>query len=393
MIENIKNGLLDLFRNKLRFFLTIGGIAIGVLSIYVISTIGEVGKSTIDDEMTNMGLDNIVVSANMDNITGLNECDLQNIRDMKYVENAMPLMRVITNSIVKNEEVDCLVWGVNEDADKIIQLEAIYGRLINRGDVLSGAKVCVIDEGIAISNYKRANIVGKTIRVNVNGVYEDYTVVGIVKNGVSLLQSMLGDIIPEFVYIPYSTMQSECSKFCFDQIAVKLSGENRPDIDECIERAVMTGREYDTNLSIDNLLNQKDQLNGIMDIVTLILTIIAGISLVVSGLSIMTVMMVAVSERTREIGIKKSIGATNQAILCEFLVESGMITLIGGLSGALIGVIVSVVGCLVLKVPIYIDFSLFVEVLVFSMVIGLVFGVYPAYSAATLKPVDALQHK
>ena len=161
----------------------------------------------------------------------------------------------------------------------------------------------MIDEELARESYSRSNIVGKKVNVEINGIMHEYEVIGVVKNGVNVLQSMLGNVIPAFVYIPYTTFQNASARSYFDQIAVKLYDSN-VNVSGKIETAIIAGNSNRTAVNVENLLGQKDALSSILDIVTIILTFIAGISLLVSGLSIMTVMMVAVSERTREIGIK-----------------------------------------------------------------------------------------
>ena len=163
MLDCVKNRLADLLRNKLRSFLTIGGIVIGVLSVVVISTIGEIGKDTINKQLVNMGMDSVIISGEKNNETGLSEEDLNAVKEVSAVKNAMPLIYLMSETNILNSVEECMLWGVNEDADNVIELKPIHGRLINRGDVISNAKVCVIDEKIAEKAYKRSNIVGKKI--------------------------------------------------------------------------------------------------------------------------------------------------------------------------------------------------------------------------------------
>ncbi len=394
MFGCVRKGLSNVFRNKLRSFLTIGGIMIGVLSVVVISTIGKVGTVTIDNQLVNMGMDSVVISGDKSNETGLDETDLQKVKSVSQVKNAMPLIYLMGKTDILGQKSECMVWGVNQDADNVISLKAIYGRLINKGDLQSHAKVCVVDEKIALQTYKRSNIVGKTITVSADGVTDEYTVVGVVKNGVNMLQSMFGQFIPYFVYLPYTTLSQEYSQTYFDNIAVKLDkGESSSEISDCLSRAILTERKCNIDLNIENLLRQKTQLEDILGVITKVLSAIAGISLVVSGLSIMTVMLVSVNERTREIGIKKSIGATNGDIMREFLIESVLITFMGGISGSALGIALCSVGCFAFNLKPIIDYLMITRILIFSVAIGLVFGVYPAYRASKLKPVDALRYE
>ncbi len=394
MLDCVRKGLSDLFRNKLRSFLTVGGIMIGVLSVVVISAIGETGKTTIDGQLVGMGMDNIIISGEKSNDTGLCEADLEAVKAIASVKDAMPLLYIMSETSIFNSTTECMLWGVNEDAGKVIELKAIHGRLLTRADISSNAKVCLVDEQIAVNGYKKSNIVGKAIMVSIDGRFESFEVVGVVRTGVNILQNVLGDILPGFVYIPYTTMRDETMQCYFDQIAVKLSNDEDIDnVSDTLSRAILSGRQVQTELSIENLLKQKNQLSDILGIITVVLSAIASISLIVSGLSIMTVMLVSVNERTREIGIKKSIGATNGDIMLEFLAESTLITFIGGAGGCILGIIISVFGCKLYGFEAVISFTMLGRIMLISVVIGLVFGVYPAYRASRLKPVDALRYE
>lgn len=392
MFECIKQSLRVIGKSRLKAFLTVGGIAIGVSSVVIISSIGEMGKSAVDNQLTDMGMDSFVVTGTESNFDGLWEDDLETLKSVPDVRNAMPLINYFTEISSRGENSPAMIWGVNEDADDVIELKTVSGRLINKSDVLSSKKVCVVDEQIAMNRYKRNTIVGKEIGISINGRVENFEVIGVVSNGVNLLQNMFGDLVPSFVYVPYTTLSEETNNRYFTQIAVKLDDETDSDSAfNALSHAVLCQRDEKTEIRVENLLKQKSQMNKIADITSKALSIVAGISLVVSGLSVMTVMLVSVKERTREIGIKKSIGAKNYDILTEFLTESVLITLIGGIIGLLFGLSVSAVAGFITGLPSFMGMEGIVFVLIFVMAIGALFGAYPAYKASKLNPVEALR--
>lgn len=203
---------------------------------------------------------------------------------------------------------------------------------------------------------------------------------------------MLGGFIPDFVYIPYSVMREQSGRTGFDQITVKLEDNTQSASAAAQVRRTLSAGSDENSYSVDNLLSQKEKMNNILSIASAALSAVAGISLIVSGISIMTVMLVSVSERTREIGIKKSIGASSGSIMAEFLFESVLITFIGTVIGIGAGVAVSlIIGALAGDIAI--NWGLCGVIMIISLIIGGGFGAYPAYRAAALKPVDALRYE
>ena len=392
MYDVLRIGLRGMFRSRSRVLMTIIGIAVGVMSVMIVSSIGQIGKDLINKELSGMGMDSLVVSAVSDSAGKLTETELEKIRNIGSVENAMPLMSIVTKGEMGGSEMTCMAWGVDQNADNVIDLEVRHGRLLNRGDVAERNRVCVIDEAIALDRYKRGNIVGKKIMLYIGGIPMEFEIVGVVKNGVNTLQTMLGGFIPDFVYIPYTVMQEYSAADSFDRITVRLNDPSLSDpAAKEVKKVLSLGTGY--KYSVDDLISRKDKMNNILSIASTALSAVAGISLIVSGLSIMTVMLVSVSERTREIGIKKSIGAGRGTIMLEFLFESAAITFLGSVIGILLGTAISVIIDLVTSSGLYIDFGLCFTILIISLFIGGIFGAYPAYKAASLKPADALRCK
>ncbi len=389
----ISKAILNIFRSRTRSLLTMAGIAVGVFSVVLISTVGTVGTAEVSSTLVTMGVDTLLVQAADKSVSvTLTDEDAEAVRRIDGVNEVMPLMASMTEAKMIDRRLDCYVWGVDKSADRLISLEAAYGRLINNSDAAAKLKVCVIDEQFAKETYGRSNVVGKTLNMFLGGKYHEFEIIGVAKSGLSSLQGMLSNIMPGFMYIPITTMQRLCGRVTYDKLAVKLDDMNS---DTAIVKEV-TDTLNQKNGHVDgyicnNLLSQKGQLDDILSIVTTALSLVAGISLVVSGISVMTTMMMSVGERTREIGIKKSIGAQNRDICAEFLTESVALTLLGSLAGIAAGLLVSAVGCIIAGIAFEVNVGSLVISALAAAGIGAVFGAYPAYKAASLNPVEALR--
>lgn len=380
-------------RGKGRSLLTVCGVAVGVFAVTVISGIGSVGTEQVTSAMVTMGINSALVETS-DGAGGvtLTEEDVAAFGRLEGVDKAMPLMASPSESRLLERDLVCYAWGVDQDAKDIISIEAVHGRLISEGDVEEHGMVCVIDEVLATESYGRSNIVGKKIRLLLAGGYYDFEIIGVAKSGMTGLQSMMSGIIPDFVYIPYSTMQDISGKTTFDKIALLLDGESADEsLTDTLTEKVNSLKDSGGGLTITNFQSQKGQLSNILGIITTALSLIAGISLVVSGITVMTTMLVSVGERTREIGIKKSIGAKSSDIMLEFLLESVLLTAAGSAAGAVLGLSVCAVGCAVMGMSFAAPMGAVAAALVFSVVMGAVFGAYPAVKAARLNPIEALR--
>ncbi|MBQ9948962.1 MAG: ABC transporter permease [Oscillospiraceae bacterium] len=388
---NMRRALINIMRSRVRSLLTMAGIAIGVLSVTLISAVGTIGTAQVNSTLITMGVDTMLVSAAGNSLSAkLTDDSIKAVSHVDGVTDVMPLMAAVSEGNMIGRRVDCYIWGVDRSADKLISLTAKHGRLINSADASARSKVCVIDESFALSTYGRSNITGKTIRLFLGGKYHDFEIVGIAGTGLSGLQGALSNIMPGFMYIPITTMQTLCGRSTYDRLAVKIEG-NDQSITENVRTAAGNVSGGADSYVINNLLSQKDQLDDILSIVTTSLSLVAGISLVVSGISVMTTMMMSVGERTREIGIKKSIGAKNSDICLEFLTESILLTLIGGGMGILSGLALTAAGCVVMNVPFTVNCMSLILSAGAALLTGALFGAYPAYKAATLKPVEALR--
>ncbi len=387
--------LKNLSRKRLRTFLTMGSITIGVTMVVIVSMISSAGRTAVNRELENLGVSGLSISTNAsaspDGQKGISSENLNLIRSTSHVETAMPLMIEYSLSTLRTIQSNTLICGIDAGARQAISLTLKHGRLISRGDLKSSALVCVVDETLAREAYGRENITGKTITLQIAGAQEEFRIIGVAEAGSSLLQS-LGEFIPSMVYVPYSTLQALTGRENFDQVAVRVDASADVAATEnlILNRLRRTAGNNDF-FRTDNLSTQRDKLGNLLDIVSLVLTAISGISLIVSGLGIMTIMLVSVNERTREIGVKKAIGASCGRILFEFLAEAVVISLLGSLIGVAVGGGISWFGMQAfgMSVPfVWTDFALLIA---FSVLLGAVFGVYPAVKAARLRPVDALR--
>lgn len=377
-------------RKRLRTLLTVAGIAVGTLLITLVSVLGDTGKAIVGEELNGMGLDGIAVST--DTVGALTEESLFTLRELHRVGSAMPLKVQVTTAKVGRLDDMVAACGIDAGADQVISLEILHGRLLVDADIRGGAQVCVVDEAVAKGAYGRENVVGKTLTLRVGTTEEQFTVVGVSKAGSSVMQNVAG-YIPYMVYFPYTTLQHITGDTAFDRIAVRITDGADMEAARGVLQRVLEGADtLDATYTFDNLASQRDKLERLMDSIALVLKIISAVSLLVAGMSIMTVMLVSVHERTGEIGIKKALGATGGRILLEFLTEAVLLTLVGSVAGVTVALTAVGVTALVTRVAVAVSWGTVFGIVLFSVVLGMVCGVYPAKKAASLPPVEALRN-
>ena len=383
----------DFGRKRFRTALTILGIAIGVASVVIISDISQCGANAVTGEMDSLGMSGLMITKSIDDTSiSLAEQDLKQISGMTQVELATPVLTANTQIMTRDGNTNAILWGVDSNAANIVSLTTVYGRLFSRKDVNTSANVCLVDEELSQKLYSRKNIIGKKIELSYGGSGQEYTVVGIIKTGSGLLQNLIGDYIPTFIYVPYTTVQKVNSRTDFDQIIVKLKPDtNSENTGNLILKRLNASKGTTKAFFSNDLAKQKNGLLNIMNIVTLMLSAVGAVSLLVASLSIMTVMTVSVTERTREIGIKKALGATNAAIMAEFLWEAVLLSVIGSAAGIAVGCGISWLLSLYLHTQFAVRPDIMAIASLFAILSGVIFSVSPALQASRLRPVDALR--
>lgn len=357
--------------------------------VMLVICIGSIGTQAINHELDSMGINGLSVSGT----SGLSESALTSIRCLSEVRQAMPLSLQFASATADGAAYSVVGCGIDGGADQVISLQLLHGRMLETRDVMGQLAVCVVDEAFAREAYGRSNVVGQSLTIRYEHGALELTVVGVTATGSSLLQNATA-LIPYMVYIPYTTQQYVTGVHTFDQIAVRLrDGETSSQAQRAICTALeYAGEDYGT-LTTENLATQRVRLESMADILSWVLTAIGGVSLLVSGFGILTVMLSSVHERTREIGIKKAIGATRKRVMAEFLAGALLMSCGGAVMGLLIGGVAAVIGCYAMGFSPVFPVGRMAAVFAVTLLLGTAFGAYPAYQAAGLRPVEALRYE
>lgn len=366
--------------------MTLAGIAIGVCAVVVIHTIGAGGTHAVSASVQSMGLNGILVS-HEDKRIALTEQEIQIMRRSGIVEYVMPVnIQMTTYTANQIYSGSTVLFGVEQGVGNIVSMRMQEGRNIMERDLTSCSPVCVADESILSHLDQSQPAVGQTIGIAINGVIQNFQIIGVTDSNAGMIQSMLGNYAPVLIYVPYTTLQKMTGSPLNQQVVVKAHPAAQMDMETYLDTLLQKYAEPVRSYRIESLAQQQDSLYGILDLITNILTVIGSISLLVACLNIMTTMTVAVQERTREIGIKKAIGAGSGRILIEFMMESVILSAAGSLTGIAAAGIIT--GAAAGMTPEPLRCAVIGGITVLS---GAVFGICPAVRAAAMKPIDALK--
>lgn len=402
-LESIKVSLSAISTNKLRSILTMLGIIIGISSVITVVTLGEGSKNAIGKEFENFGLGRAYIGTDMrESILKkdkIKTSDVELIRKVYEGKLLAVIPRVTKNAKIKmtKESIDVVLTGANENYQNIDNIEMVKGRYVSSSDVKSKRLSAVIDEKIANKVFKTKDILGKTIDVNMGYRTLTVTVVGVFKKPKSNLEGLQDGDDTCKVYVPITSLEKVVGQ---DNVydGIDLNVDNSENVNDVTAKIVKLlerrhGNKDKKLYKVYTAEQEMSSINKVTDIVRVVLSIIAAVSLVVGGIGVMNIMLVSVTERTREIGIRKAIGARRKDILTQFLVETLIISGIGGIVGTILGVGISFIISKVIKIPITISLSVIFIAFIFSGGIGILSGIYPANKASKLDPIDALRYE
>ena len=387
MSQSFRLALKSLASSKMRSFLTMLGIIIGVGSVIILVSLMQGMTSYISDSFSDLGTDQISVSVTNTDTRNISVDDMYEILETypETFSNMSPTVSVIATVKNGSESItSTTVSGVGEGYLSLAALELSSGRFIQYSDIISRQKVCVIGTYVAQELFAGENPIGQVLKLN----GEPYTVVGLLQEKADSEERSSDDC----VYLPYSTAtklsrSADISSYTFVVADIDNMEAAKDFLEEQLYN-VFKNEDLYTVTSLSEMLEMVESMTGMM---TLVLVGIAAISLLVAGIGIMNIQLVSVTERTREIGIRKSLGAKRGVILQQFIIEAGVQSSLGGIIGIIFGcVVTSVIGSLI-----GLDASPSVSAVVISFCvsagIGIIFGYMPARRAASLNPIDALR--
>ncbi|HAC0643411.1 TPA_asm: FtsX-like permease family protein [Listeria monocytogenes] len=384
LFQSVKLALKQLLSTKFRTFLTMLGIIIGVFSVILLVSIGEAISKNVSTQLGDMGSNLVSVSFYSDNPN-----DKFTYNDAKSLltgtEIGSPEVMQTKEVRTTDKTASNQVTGITEDYASIKNLEVISGRFCSNVDVNYAQKVTVIGSEIAKTYFNNQNPVGKYVQI----AGSRYVVIGVLKEkGESLFGSA-----DKKLFIPITSAERLFKKDSVDLYYIQT--ENTEQVPASVKRVEKKMNQlFSTNNEVYTVVNQQqalDTFDSITGTLTMGLGAIAGISLLVGGIGIMNIMLVSVSERTREIGIRKAIGAGSGDILIQFLIEAIVLSLLGGGIGILLGVFSAQLITAASSFEMHVSAATIFLAVGFSMFIGVVFGVVPARKASKKMPIDALR--
>ena len=391
-MEKIKNSLQNIFRRRLAATLTIIGIASGVMLLCVIGALSATGVREVSSELDSLGLRGISVSINSGAV--LKFSDAEKIEKLSEVSEAVPMYTQKVGVSANGGSQSVMLWGSDSCESGIFSSTLHCGRDFSKSELTSGDTVCIIDRAAAKSLFGNENVLGQTLYFNLPSGCIGCEIIGTTGSDSAMLQSVTGMVLPDFVYVPHSLMSAINGSETVGSIAIRIySGADSKAVGERVKSLIEQDKGISGGVKIDDLSAQRGKLDNILSVVTMSFSSIGIFAMIISGLGVMTVMTITVSERTREIGIKKALGATFRAVFLEFLLDSLTISVIGGIIGLALGAAaIGAVG-MIFNISPVMNISSAAAAFFGSIFFGAVFGLYPAVKAAKMNPAIALRYE
>jgi putative ABC transport system permease protein len=405
LIATAKLALRALARNKMRSILTMLGIIIGVGAVIAMVGIGQGASASIQSQIAQLGNNLLYVSAGSSNTGGMRggagSATTLTVEDVEAIERELPSVRAASPNIRANGQLvfgnqnwaaSGGIIGANEEFPDIRGWRVATGEFFTSADVKSSARVAVLGKTVSDNLFSGADPIGQTLRIR----NLPFRVIGVLA---SKGQNQLGQDQDDTVIIPYTAAQKKLLSITYvsnsmvSAISPEATFTAERQITDLLRQRHRLASNEENDFTVRNLTDIAETANASSSIMTKLLASIAGVSLLVGGIGIMNIMLVSVTERTREIGIRMAIGARSRVIRRQFLIESMTISLVGGVIGVLFGVGASIIIATTLNWPTLVSPASILISVVFSVLVGVVFGYYPARKAASLDPIDALRYE
>ena len=401
--EYIKIALMNIKSNKGRSVFTMLGIIIGIASVIMVIAIGNGVRGQVNDELEGLAGGQIafyVDSTRKETTVTFDQADFDAIEaNVAHVKGVTPQLSAWGTAEGLKGNFDISMTGGYPGLQYTSSEPFIKGRYFSQDDCDAGGNVCVITESSAVSLFGTTDVIGLTFEATFWGVTQEMRVIGVRKDTASSLISMAGggtEIIT--AECPLSFMGNKLYYDIDDFSEFYVIADNST---YCTQVAQDTlnllearhGVRGENQIMMQSFTDVSSQFDSILSIITVFVSFVAAISLLVGGIGVMNIMLVSVTERTREIGIRKALGARTGSILLQFLAEAGIITLMGGVIGIILGILGAMGVCSIAGVTAGVDPAVVIIATLFSCGVGIFFGIYPARKAAKLSPIEALRHE